>query len=1580
MNRRSFLNGNKHRVVCRCFFAVFLATSISAFAEIYNYNFGRSNEVEKFGMQYSDGRKLNAGDYTIENNKLRVKAEGLLKNIAILPKSPSTATNISLQVEVLFKTIAPMSIAFRTKGPYIWNALYLSAKDRRIYFSFYNRNINPAIITSQRKAYDFKANTVYIVKLLCSDNSYVAKIWKKGETEPKSWFVRGRNEMNLNAGSICINIQRNATPGSCDVEIGNLIVNDEITPADMESIKSEMQSANIYERYLGVLAPPALCLETPLLTPSEKAVIVVSPALMREARDLNESIKKLCGQALDIKADTQINFNELKKTVVVIGNFENNKLIEYFYKNYLAFVDTVIPGQEGYIIQTVHDPFKTKANVIILGISSGASWQLVKDRFLTLCKNNKTGDAISFKKRIYEIKKSKEIIFYSSKFYTFSNYWEKRGYLGADSAAIMKYLITGDRQYLEKFKTALLDRVKKGRAPEHLYSGPLYTAFGMVVEDEIFSDEERGLIFNYMLRSLDSDECLNFIDIQLGLGELKQNHGIRASWGLLAAYNLFGKYYARELAKQMASWKRTLDDFWLPQLASSKASENTISQHEYGGSLEEMYAFSLMRDEWADIFIKKGHAQEIAERMIMLCNNFGYMAQSGDNELASEWPAGIFSKAAWLFNDGKYLYMIDKRRKKFSASDDFGRSFKPSALVARVPDDHIGIKVAPLSPLFYKGVVEKCAYFDPMKVNISNYQEGFDVLTLREGMDRNDGYFLLNGLSGGNHAYDRIQEVTEYSKNGKVWITGKDAFIPPLYEHNTLNVIYNGFGEIILPAFAKIIATNMSPACGFIKSRVNDHNNTDWDRNIFERRNKYFVIFDEITAKKDGDFNLQLVWKIYGEPKITDGCIHAEQRNHFNQYRGVYIYDYFDLRDGLKWMQDGVYDNEYNETVKFLPSKTGGEAMFKFVTPGKNKYKIHAVIDKSSVGKYTLLLDDKKAMEYSSAAGSAGSISNYLGEYDFSAQAEFALKIVNTDLLAGTTNVFALQSLVLEDNSADYGQPLLYSFDFLYPQACFTSSYVDTDKFATKYKGRLCAIKDYSFENKTTVLNEFQSVSLKSGAKTSFANLFYASGIGETNGYGFHEISGGTILVDGQETAYIGIASQSKTIGKITVDADFFFISADYVYGVNLRKLAWENTPLLAELKGNEFYIADKSLSAKIKNQILGDITRLRGLKTKTLKDEDKISAINYRLIYTGAENITALAFSKNGEKIYLGTEKGKLISVNAGNLENKTLLDCGQKIWQIVAEDIDGNGENEILCGGNSQTVYALDGQGQIIWKRELPFAPCAAPHFTFKRESIVRMMVDDLDNDGKKEIVIGTGNSSVFKIDYKGAIQFKAMRDQCGVIGAFGLIDLNNDGVKDIVRGMKYKATCEAYYFINGRDGTQIGDRMIAGGWATAGSDIVVYRNGGNAINMITGNTKGNINFWNYTIDSGAIEMLYTNNIGCQINEIKAFRTQDDIFTLVSAQSGYLYKFLKNGKLEWKVSLAAPVLKSGWSPNENLIYATCEDGAIYAINMNGSINKKMRLPSYIALTGMYSDTNRKSEYMAFVSKKNELFLMKNK
>jgi outer membrane protein assembly factor BamB len=223
---------------------------------------------------------------------------------------------------------------------------------------------------------------------------------------------------------------------------------------------------------------------------------------------------------------------------------------------------------------------------------------------------------------------------------------------------------------------------------------------------------------------------------------------------------------------------------------------------------------------------------------------------------------------------------------------------------------------------------------------------------------------------------------------------------------------------------------------------------------------------------------------------------------------------------------------------------------------------------------------------------------------------------------------------------------------------------------------------------------------------------------------------------------------------------------------------------------------------------------------------------------------------------------------------------------------------------------------------------------------------IIDDIDGDGKKEIIFGTKNGKIFSIDIDGNLKwsfsvqethsevelmFLDAESSDSIHSSPNIEDINNDGKKEIVFG-----TEAGKLYVLDNKGTLLWSFQTEG---PIRGTPVVQRFANNEVGIIFGSTDKNLYFlnskgkqyWTYTADS-EIESCPALIIAKQ--PMILFGTNKGSLIALNLKGQLLWKFETKGKI-----LAQPVFEKLTENSSPVILLGSTDGRLYCLNESGEL-----------------------------------------
>ena len=352
-----------------------------------------------------------------------------------------------------------------------------------------------------------------------------------------------------------------------------------------------------------------------------------------------------------------------------------------------------------------------------------------------------------------------------------------------------------------------------------------------------------------------------------------------------------------------------------------------------------------------------------------------------------------------------------------------------------------------------------------------------------------------------------------------------------------------------------------------------------------------------------------------------------------------------------------------------------------------------------------------------------------------------------------------------------------------------------------------------------------------------------------------------------------------------------------------------------------------------------------------------ELSFAEFQRIYSETQNnkdigkIEPLWNFKPGREIndmlFLPQEKGFswLIASSDGNIYK--VLDNGEasvlsdilsflnndEPLKLGLYDMDGNGIEDLLIGTKKGRIYAFEGN-ELKWSYEAPqHPPVNKPSYTDRDKAIHLLYIDDLDGDGKGEILIGTGDGYARGLDYQGNEKW-ILDTYAGIFASATSADLLNKGSKQFIGGAGLHPRSfhlNRVYAINKEGGALTG-------WENGSLMSIDSWNSGKRAMVAGGNKDGTL--W--------VKSSYSRDWQVQLSGelTKVSIVEDELglpIIIIGSKSGYIVAFTEGGKQLWstylngEVETFAPVLDG----NGKLLYlvAGIYNGSIYGLTPQGEL-----------------------------------------
>ncbi len=667
------------------------------------------------------------------------------------------------------------------------------------------------------------------------------------------------------------------------------------------------------------MLPRTVRRETPLLREDGVCAAIVYPGRDAAYRPLAEkvayAIAQCYGEPLELIADTAIlpaRHSRLpngfrRRPLILLGNLNTNRVLLPLYANYYCATDATYPGEEGYDLRTILNPYGTGENVILAGGSTLAGVERAVERLIEhITEAKERGEpALPF---LLEVELTPHLAEMLAE-------WPgapldaplptrqkgKQKSLPHDvilsqviGAYGILYAWTGDRRYGLVARDALLAlnaEVDESygdwhyRAERLLRVLPWLCAGGFLEGDDLLRTDT--LLLNTALGTQDMWWRKRTADPPLG----HRHHGLGTF-----EFFLLARYLRYQAAPNEAA--RQLCDRWL---AESRTFLEALAQAGIDDQDDESTLDNLAMLFWYTLgderfeFFESGMARRVAQRALALHDNMG--AGAGQGGYGEALPGAMYlqqaatipvAASAFYYQDGRLKWVLERvphlslpLRPGFLQLPTFMHKFDTGPeLPSTSPEGLTGVQVLPVTPHQQRLCQDPPEHIEPMGHAVNapetwllpagvgrtslSQEQGFDKIVLRGGVSPKDPYLLLQGYQGGYRWQGHMQAancIVRFSQEGHIFLL-QNTSNPSMYHKNGI-FISDGFNDTPLPPIAEWLAVADFPTLGMSITRLAPYHHTEWRRHIFWRKGEegFFVIIDSVTPEEEGYYSATCTWR-----------------------------------------------------------------------------------------------------------------------------------------------------------------------------------------------------------------------------------------------------------------------------------------------------------------------------------------------------------------------------------------------------------------------------------------------------------------------------------------------------------------------------------------------------------------------------------------------------------------------------------------------------------------------------------------------------------------------------------------------
>ena len=568
---------------------------------------------------------------------------------------------------------------------------------------------------------------------------------------------------------------------------------------------------------------------------------------------------------------------------VLLGNVGNNRAFLFPYSHGLTFADGLMPGPGGYDVRTVHDPFGNGTNMVVLGASDLAGAKLAVAEFAKHLKPGAKSLPPIFAAQLEGIAAKSWGRPFTEKL---GEAWVEKQHESAEKA-----LKAGMHTGLFRYADGLGSNYALTRRPEYaqMFVWMIQRAHEHFLTKPTTYGGPWGMDSDFRLYKVfpawDAvEECPDLTDAQRlevtkilyhwvsDLAHKGRAHGTSVRFNH-TTFPALGCFYAGEYfwnhyeAWQGRLWLDQAKEVFEFQIQTTKPHCDCNSYQWL--TIDHVMLYSMATGDLTHF--EKGCARQNADFVVLNMNGLGYQAPYGDVGGWMCWGPSIevLRKAYWYYRDPKVGWAL--QRKTSIRDRPMLRGYNLPVGDTTPPSELAGLNVWPLTRPWYDT-------FD--KEGDPDFSLTFDKISFRDGFDPQSTYLLLDGLARGGHGHRDANAILQWTQNDRIWLADTDYIKSLPKHHNTLLILKDGQSGP-LPGFAEMQVSTDLPGMAISATKMSGYAGMDWTRTIFWLKNGYFVAVDRVQAREAGDYSVRAIWQTLGNCQLKDGTLDVEQHGQY---------------------------------------------------------------------------------------------------------------------------------------------------------------------------------------------------------------------------------------------------------------------------------------------------------------------------------------------------------------------------------------------------------------------------------------------------------------------------------------------------------------------------------------------------------------------------------------------------------------------------------------------------------------------------------------------------------------------------
>ncbi|NLX95888.1 MAG: hypothetical protein GXY83_06910 [Rhodopirellula sp.] len=1044
-------------------------------------------------------------------------------------------------------------------------------------------------------------------------------------------------------------------------------------------------------RFSEITAAKKLYPETILVRNGNPAAMIVAPAAkeyLTLASKLQSKIREISGAELPVEtADTAPADKIQSTTAILLGNVCDNHALRPLYALMYTPVDHACPPAGGFLAHTVHDPWGTGSNAVVLGGANATGTGKAVDALLATLKGGRDivlpkmamaelGDtemkAIQSRRKSLDDEEIKRQVAKARGDYERGAHRSVAGRMGSLG---QEYARSGNDMLAKLYRDLAFAWYESYQAKPEIYGGPwgmdmdfhleeILCAWDLVEESPALSDADRLKVTQILYEFITTD-VVRKASGALSNRHVRHNHMTFPALGLFFAGSYFQKGYPNCI--EPGYWLEIAEACFTLQADATKPHEDC---NGYGW----LVPYHTMR--WAlatgdTTYFDSGNVRTLGDFAILTMDNLAYQVPYGDTGSYQCWWSEMpfLRGASYYYRDGRFAWALAKKLavKPRSTEFEYVTEVKPQE-----PTDLLGVRVVPLDRHYWE------SFGGEGQIPL---EKTFDKIAMRASFDPQQEYLLLDGLSNGGHKHYDGNSIPRITDRGRIWLADNDYTRALVKFHNSMLVFREGQASTI-PDYCELEAVADAARHGISQTAVRDYGGAVWRRTVLWTKGRGFVVLDELTACQEGEFDFHCMWHTVGDAKITASGLEVEQK-------GPRFFINNGPVDALKLTDDPELGSNWRG--------------YEYAEP-----MVHSL---------------RQVKSARLQAGQSCAFANLLYATDDSRPQTLALRPVDPQTVVISGDAAAVAGTGESDT----------------PRQVLPGLWIGAKAFVIDEKGGLLAgATGLAWQN--LVLKSDRPLTMEIAADRIV----------------FTSEQPATVEPKGLPAGFAAEGCQVETAAGVT----------KIVLPAGRSRVAWNSSDLLAGLKQTMEAVPESQtpLVARQEPQKAGAAGELLW---------------QYRP--DGSEKVSALAVGDldgdGRDDVVAGTDKNRVLALLPDGTTRWSFA-AGGPIAAVAVAGLDGGKKKTAVAGSLDCNVYAISPDGSPRWKYELPY---------YKRPGRVRVLLAaDLNADGRDEVLVGGENWRYFAID--GAGNKLWHYESVHPSSAAATADLDGDGKRECLLGTIY------------------------------------------------------------------------------------------------------------------------------------------------------------------------------------------------